>query len=146
MRERVIAKVVRYLRPPEPNDRWWETLATADAGRIDRRLDEAARTTPITVNQCALSPLKNLEASRDSPMALPFGVAVPTVIGNNQVWFQVGAGVTRPFPLDPLPSGTRPDERSAPVSAARSPTFLVGCARRRPCLVATENWPSTRYG
>ena len=116
MRERVIAKVVRYLRPPEPNDRWWETLTTADAGRIDRRLDEAARTTPITVNQCALSPLKNLEASRDSPMALPFGVAVPTVIGNNQVWFQVGAGVTRPFPLDPLPSGTRRDERgSAPV-------------------------------
>jgi hypothetical protein len=116
MRERVTAKVIRYLRPPEPNDRWWETLATADAGRIDRRLDEAARTTPITVNQCALSPLKNLEASRDSPMALPFGVAVPTIIGGNQVWFQLGAGVTRPFPLDPLPGGGRPDERiSAPV-------------------------------
>jgi len=92
MRERVVAKVVRYIQPPDPKDRWWEKLATADAGRIDRRLDEAARTTPTTVNQCALSPLKNLEASQNSPMALPLGVAIPTTIRGNQAWFQVGAG------------------------------------------------------
>ena len=120
MRERVVAKVVRYLRPPDPSDKWWEALTSADAGLIDRRLDEAARRTPITVNQCALSPLKNIEASRDSPMALPFGVAIPTVIGGDQVWFQVGVGVTRPFRLDPLTDVSPVDERGgAPVAGAQ---------------------------
>ena len=121
MRERVVAKVVRYLRPPNRSDKWWEALASADAGRIDRRLDEAARQTPITVNQCALSPLKNLEASRDSPMAIPLGVSVPTVIGNGQVWFQVGVGVTRPFRLDPLSDVLPANERGggAPVAGAQ---------------------------
>jgi hypothetical protein len=111
MRERVGTKVVRYLRPPDSNDRWWETLTAADAGRIDRRLDEAALKTPITVNQCALSPLKNLEASRNSLMAIPFGVAIPTTIGKDQVWFQIGVGLTRPFPFKPLPGGAPADER-----------------------------------
>lgn len=111
MRERVVAKVVRYIRPPDSKDRWWETLTTADAGRIDRRLDEAARRTPTTVNQCALSPLKNLEASQNSPMALPLGVAIPTTIRGNQAWFQVGAGVTRPFPFEPVVGGPPRDER-----------------------------------
>ena len=120
MRETVVAKVVRYLRPPDPNDKWWETLTAADTGRIDRRLDEAARRTPTTVNHCALSLLKNLEASQNSPMALPFGVAIPTTIRNNQVWFQVGAGVTRPFPLDPLPGGpAAPETPSVPVVGAQ---------------------------
>jgi Domain of unknown function (DUF4157)/Heterokaryon incompatibility protein Het-C len=120
MREQVVAKAERYLRPPDPNDKWWETLATADAGRIDRRLDEAARKTPITVNHCALSPLKNIEASRNSPMALPLGVAIPATIFDNQVWFQVGAGVTRPFPIEPLPDRSRADEnRSGPVIGAQ---------------------------
>jgi hypothetical protein len=121
MRERVVAKVIRYLRPPKRSDKWWESLTSADAGRIDRRLDAAARQTPITVNQCALSPLKNLEASRDSPMAIPFGVAVPTVIGDNQVWFQVGVGVTRPYRLDPLSDVLPANERGggAPVAGAQ---------------------------
>jgi len=69
MKERIVAKVVRYLRPPDPKDKWWETLIAADKGQIDKRLDEAARLTPITVNQCALSPLKNVEASKDSRLA-----------------------------------------------------------------------------
>lgn len=103
MRELVVAKVIHYLRPPDPKDNWWDSLTVADAGAIDRRLDQAARRTPVTVNQCALSPLKNIEASRSSPMALPFGVAIPTTIGDDQVWFQLGAGVTRPFPLEPVP-------------------------------------------
>jgi hypothetical protein len=102
-----VSKVVRYLRPPDPQDKWWETLVTADAGQIDRRLDEAARRTPITVNQCALSPLKNIEASQDSPMALPIGVALPTVIRGNTVWFQAGGGVTRQMPFEPVPGVER---------------------------------------
>ncbi len=119
MRERVLSKAVRYLRPPDPNDKWWETLVSADAGRIDQRLDEAARRTPITVNQCALSPLKNIEASQDSPMAIPFGVAVPTTIGGNTVWFQLGAGVTRQMPFEPTPGGPPRDDRSTPFLGAQ---------------------------
>jgi hypothetical protein len=120
MRERVGAKVVRYLRPPDANDKWWETLVSRDAGRIDRRLDEAARRTPITVNQCALSPLKNLEASKNSPLALPIGVAIPTVIGTNQVWFQIGVGVTRPFPFEPIPGAPGAVDRGGvPVAGAQ---------------------------
>ncbi len=111
MRERVVAKVTRYLRPPDPKDKWWESLTAIDAGRIDRRLDEAARRTPITVNQCALSPLKNLEASQNSPLALPIGVAIPTIIRGNRVWFQVGGGVVRQIPFEPIPGGSPRDER-----------------------------------
>ncbi len=117
MKERVVAKVVRYLRPPDPKDKWWETLIAADKGQIDKRLDEAARLTPITVNQCALSPLKNLEASKDSPLALPIGVAIPTAILGNQAWFQIGAGVVRPFPFEPLPGGSTGDEHGAALVA-----------------------------
>lgn len=124
MRERVGAKVSRYLRPPDANDKWWEKLISSDAGRVDPRLDEAARRTPITVNQCAQSPLKNLEASKDSPLALPFGVAIPTVIRSNIVWFQIGVGVTRPFPFTPTPSGSGAlDRGGAPVAAQITGTF-----------------------
>jgi Domain of unknown function (DUF4157)/Heterokaryon incompatibility protein Het-C len=118
MRERVLAKVVHYLRPPDPKDRWWETLTEADAGQIDIRLDKAARETPTTVNQCALSPLKNLEASQDSPLSLPIGVAIPTIIRGDQVWFQIGAGVNRPFPLAPTPDRAPTDDRQG--------AFVVG--------------------
>ena len=53
-------------------------------------------------------------------MALPFGVAIPTVIGKDQVWFQVGVGVTRPFRLDPLSDVSPVDERGgAPVAGAQ---------------------------
>jgi len=106
MRERVVSKVIRYLRPPDPKDKWWETLVTKDAGQIDRRLDEAARRTPTTVNQCMISPLKNLEASKDSPMALPLGVAIPAVVRGDTVWFQAGGGVIRPMPFDRDPGAT----------------------------------------
>jgi hypothetical protein len=79
-----------------------------DAGRIDERLADADRTTPVTVNQCMLSPLRNLEASKDSPMAFPIGIAVPAVMSGNQVWFQVGAGYMRPFPRDTPPGIVSP--------------------------------------
>ncbi|HKV78350.1 MAG TPA: DUF4157 domain-containing protein [Candidatus Sulfotelmatobacter sp.] len=115
MRERVVSKVMRYLRPPDPKDKWWETLVATDAGHIDRRLDEAARRTPTTVNQCAISPLKNLEASKDSPMALPVGVAIPVVVRGNTVWFQAGAGVMRPMPFTRDPGATN-TERANPVA------------------------------
>jgi len=118
MRERVVSKVIRYLRPPDPNDKWWETLVAKDAGQIDRRLDEAARRTPTTVNQCAISPLKNLEASKDSPMALPLGVAIPAIVRGDTVWVQVGGGVMRPMPFDRDP-GAINTERANLVAGAQ---------------------------
>ena len=117
MRERVLAKITQYLRPPDPRDKWWEELIAEDKGQIDKRLDEAARLTPITVNQCALSPLKNLEASKDSPLALPIDVAIPTTILGNQAWFQVGVGVARPFPFEPLPGGSTGDDHGTALVA-----------------------------
>lgn len=115
MRERVVSKVMRYLRPPDPKDKWWETLVAKDAGHVDRRLDEAARRTPTTVNQCAISPLKNLEASKDSPMALPVGIAIPVVVRGDTVWFQAGGGVMRPMPFNRDPGATN-TERANPVA------------------------------
>lgn len=110
MRAHVVSKVIRYVRPPNPDDKWWDTLSTADAGRIDNRLTDADRATPVTINQCMLSPLRNLEASKDSPMAFPIGIAIPAVMSGNQVWFQVGAGLMRPFPRDTPPGITRPTD------------------------------------
>ena len=96
----VLAKIRRYLRPPSRDDRWWEQLIAQDAGTIDRRLEEAARRTPVTVNQCMFSPLRNIEASSSSSWRLPIGVALPVQVGSSQIWIQGGIGVTTPLPLD----------------------------------------------
>ena len=100
--ELVLQKVRRYLRPPNPDNPWWQQLRTADAGSIDRRLEEADRRTPETVGQCVFSPLGNLEASRLSTMHIPIGVAIPVAIGSSHIWLQAGAGVieSQPLPLD----------------------------------------------
>lgn len=100
--ELVLQKVRRYLRPPRQDNPWWQELKTADAGAIDRRIEEAERRTPETVGQCVFSPLGNLEASRLSSMHIPIGVAVPVAIGSNHIWLQAGAGVieSQPLPLD----------------------------------------------
>lgn len=98
----VVTKVERYLRPPDENDRWWESLTKRDAGTIDRRLDEATRRTPVTVNQCIFSPLRHLEASKDSNLRIPIGVAIPVNILGNQVFIQGGFGVNVPLPLTRL--------------------------------------------
>jgi hypothetical protein len=95
-----VAKIRRYLQPPNPNDRWWENLVANDKGRIDQRLDEAAAHTPVTANQCVFSPLRNIEASASSSWKLPIGVAIPVRVGTNQIWLQGGLGVTSPLPLD----------------------------------------------
>jgi Domain of unknown function (DUF4157)/Heterokaryon incompatibility protein Het-C len=109
MSEMVLPKIRHYLRPPG-KDRWWEQLRTRDRGAIDTRLDEAERRTPVTVNQCLFSPLKNIEASSSSSIKIPFGVALPVQIGKGYVWFQAGAGVTslpleRPNAPDSAPQG-----------------------------------------
>jgi hypothetical protein len=99
-KEGVFPKIHRYLRLPDPKDPWWETLKAQDAGAIDRRLEEANRATPETVNQCVFSPLRNLEASKDSPWKLPIGVVMPVKIGKDFIWIQGGVGLTSPLPLN----------------------------------------------
>ena len=76
------------------------TINCARRGTIDRRLEEAARRTPVTVNQCMFSPLRNIEASSSSSWRLPIGVALPVQVGSSQIWIQGGIGVTTPLPLD----------------------------------------------
>jgi len=95
-----VARIRRYIRPPSPDDRWWEHLVSSDKGAMDRRLNEVAARTPVTVNQCVFSPLRNIEASSTSSWKLPIGVALPVRVGSNQIWIQAGAGVTSPLPLD----------------------------------------------
>jgi hypothetical protein len=98
MEEIVMTKIVRYLRPPDAeHDPWWTQLVRRGGATMDARLAEAERRTPVTVNQAPFSPLRNLEASRDSRMAIPLGVAVPA---GGSAWFQAGAGVTRPLATD----------------------------------------------
>lgn len=119
MSSNVLAKIRRYLQPPRQNDRWWEQLTTRDAGAIDRRLTEAAQHTPVTVNQCVFSPLRNLEASSTSSWRLPVGVALPVRLGSNQIWIQGGVGVTTPLPLDR-------SLREAPVRSDEQPALIGG--------------------
>jgi len=45
------------------------------------------------------------------------GVAISTTILRNQAWFQIGAGVVRPFPFEPLPGGSIGDEHGAALVA-----------------------------
>jgi hypothetical protein len=118
MNDVVMAKIRQYLRPPDPKNPWWERLTARDASAMNARLTEVDKRTPVTVNQAVFSPLRNLEASKDSPMGIPLGLAAP--VGGN-AFIQAGAGVTRPSFLDPrLPdSSGRPDERSLPFLGAQ---------------------------
>lgn len=119
MEATVIARIKRYLRPPDPKDPWWEALTQAGGATMDARLAEAERRAPATVNQWVGSPLRNLEASRDSPLAMPVGVAIPA---GGSSFFQVGAGVTRPNAFDPRlpePAAGARDQRSQPFIGAQ---------------------------
>ncbi len=97
----VFAKIDRYLRLPDmEKDAWWTQLITADNGAIDKLLSKAESDTPATVNQCFLSPLRNLEASKDSNMKIIFGAAIPVTVLGSRGFLQVGAGLVTPLDLD----------------------------------------------
>jgi len=122
MEATVVARIRRYLRPPDPKDPWWETLTQSGGATMDARLAEAERRTPATVNQWVGSPLRNLEASRDSQMAIPLGAAIPV---GGSTFFQMGAGVTRPAAFDPRlpePDARTRDQRSLPFIGAQFTT------------------------
>jgi hypothetical protein len=91
VREHIMATVKRYLRPPNPQDKWWESLRESGGAEMEKAIQEQTAKTPVTVNQCVLSPMRSIEASKDSNLKL-FGPTfnVPTKYGN--VWVQVGSG------------------------------------------------------
>jgi hypothetical protein len=107
MIELVIPKVIRYLRPPSDNDKWWEQLQKNDKGKIDARLSEAKRQTTVTHNHCIVSPARNLEASKDSNMHIVLGVAIP--ITSSGAYFQAGYGTVTLFE-----SGTNIENKKGP--------------------------------
>jgi hypothetical protein len=112
MTESVVAKVKRYLRPPNPDDPWWEALETDAGALIARRLERAAASTPESVGQCIFSPMRNIEASRSSSLRIPIGIALPVEVGETQIWIQGGFGISGPVPLERSPAevpGVRPE-------------------------------------
>ncbi len=116
----VMKKVRHYLRPPDPKDPWWEGLASNGGGlRMDAKIAAAEKRTPVTVNQMPFSPLRNLEASKDSPMAMPVGVAFN--LGRAGM-IQAGGGLMRPNnALDSrfTPPSPPSDQRSSFVAGAQ---------------------------
>ncbi|MCE8425223.1 MAG: DUF4157 domain-containing protein [Candidatus Methanoperedens sp.] len=91
MRDQIMTKVKRYLRPPDENDKWWETLRASGGKEIEKAIRETAARTPVTKNQCILSLMRSIEASRDSNFKL-LGPAFPIETKNGHVWIQVGTG------------------------------------------------------
>jgi hypothetical protein len=58
---------------------------------MEKNIREMAAKTPVTKNQCILSPLRSIEASRDSSFKL-LGPAFPIATKQGHVWVQVGTG------------------------------------------------------
>jgi Domain of unknown function (DUF4157) len=112
LRETVMAKLQTYLRPPSPDNPWWERIQSRRSTRlVDSELDRIQSQTPETVNQSMFSPLRNLEASSETSMRFITGVAVPLRVGNTYIWLQAGAlGLSAPGPE--IGDGRRDDPSS----------------------------------
>ena len=93
VREVIMAKVKRYLRPPDQNDKWWETLRASGGKEMEKAIRETAAKTPVTTNQCILSPLRSIEASKNSNLKL-FGPTFPVETKHGHVMVQIGTGFT----------------------------------------------------
>lgn len=95
VRDVIMAKVKRFLRPPDEGDKWWETLRASGGKEMETSIREKMAKTPVTKNQCVLSPLRSIEASKDSNLKL-FGPAIPIETKRGHVWVQVGTGFLAP--------------------------------------------------
>ena len=91
LREVIMAKVKRFLRPPTAQDKWWEALQSSGGRAMEKAIRETAARTPVTKNQCVLSPLRSIEANRDSNMKL-LGPTFTVPTKHGHVWIQAGAG------------------------------------------------------
>ncbi|MCG3111605.1 MAG: DUF4157 domain-containing protein [Candidatus Manganitrophus sp. SB1] len=103
VREVIMAKVRRYLRPPDEGDKWWEGLRASSGKEMEKSIREKMAKTPVTKNQCILSSLRSIEASKNSNLKL-FGPAIPIETKRGHVWVQVGTGFLAP-PAFKGPSG-----------------------------------------
>jgi hypothetical protein len=95
VREVIMTKVKRFLRPPDKQDKWWEALRASGGKTTEKAIKETTARTPVTTNQCILSPLRSIEASRDSNFKL-LGPAFPVPTKYGHVWVQVGTGFAAP--------------------------------------------------
>lgn len=95
VRDVIMAKVKRYLRPPDENDKWWETLRASGGKEMEKAVREKMAKTPVTKNQCILSPLRSIEASKNSNLKL-FGPTFPVETKHGHVMIQVGTGFLAP--------------------------------------------------
>ena len=85
VRDSVVATLERYLRPPSDKDRWWETMLAEDRGLMRRKVEQLQRAAPVTVNQSPASPLRNVEATRFSPLkAIGLGTSLSFPIGERK--------------------------------------------------------------
>ncbi|MCA8975879.1 MAG: hypothetical protein KDC98_14250, partial [Planctomycetes bacterium] len=85
VRETIAATITRYLRPPSVQDKWWEDLQAADRGAMRRRIRQLQMQTPVTANQTPTSPLRNVEATRFSPLkAIGLGTSMSFPIGEGK--------------------------------------------------------------
>jgi hypothetical protein len=93
VRQVIMPELRRYLRPPEKNDKWWEQLQANAGSATERQIRRTAAQTPVTVNQCVLSPLRSIEVSKDSNMKL-FGPAFTMPVDGGHVMVQMGIGMS----------------------------------------------------
>jgi hypothetical protein len=91
VRDKIMPRLKRYLRPPSENDKWWEGLRASGGRAMERAVKERAAKTPVTKNQCILSPLRSIEASKDSNLKL-IGPTFPIETKRGHVMIQVGIG------------------------------------------------------
>lgn len=116
----VFTKLRRYFQlPSSSRDAWWTKLIAADNGAIDRLLEKAERETPATVNQCVLSPLRNLEASKDSNMKIILGAAMPVKLFGANAFIQVGGGLITPLHLDDTTITSDKNDKPAAFAGAQ---------------------------
>ena len=91
----IMTRLRRYLRPPSDSDKWWEGLRASGGKEMERSIRERAAKTPVTKNQCILSPMRSVEASKDSNLKL-FGPTFPIETKHGHVMVQIGTGFLAP--------------------------------------------------
>lgn len=98
LNKNILTKIKRYLRPPDPNDKWWNSLIASGGSEMESKISEVKAKTPVTANQCFLSPLRSIEAVKDSSMKL-FGPTIPIKIRGRFFWINAGTGFSVSPPL-----------------------------------------------
>jgi len=86
----IMPTLIRYLRPPDPKDKWWESLQAQGGAAMEQSIRKAAAKTPVTINQCVWSPMRSIEAAKDVNLKLGGLTFQPT---RANIFIQVGPGL-----------------------------------------------------